>query len=166
MIIGIGGVSTAGKTSLANKIRSLYATRSVSIVCQDDFVKPVEDIPKILDRVDWEHPASIDNQRLIKIIEHESKKHDIVIAEGLMIFNEEKINALFDKRIFISIDYETFKQRKLDDNRWRNEPEWYIEHIWKSYLAFGSPFQKPDFLLLDGTKPFPDDQLLNFLEND
>ena len=35
------------------------------------------------------------------------------------------------------IEKATFLKRKLDDNRWEEEPEWYAEHIWRSFLKYG-----------------------------
>jgi uridine kinase len=163
MIIGIGGVSTAGKTTTANKIRRLLSELRVSIICQDDFVKPVEEIPNIHERVDWEHPDSIDHDKLFKTILAEKESNDIVIAEGLMIFYDKAINELFDKRIFISIDYETFKQRKGIDKRWGHEPDWYIDHIWESYLKNGLLQQNTDCYWIDGAMQMKEIELLNYL---
>lgn len=165
MIIGIGGASTAGKTTTANKIRNLFAGSKVSIICQDDFVKPVDEIPRIDDRVDWEHPESVDHEKLLLTILAESKNNDLVIAEGLMIFYNPLIKNLFDKKIFITIDEETFKFRKRIDHRWGFEPDWYIAHIWKSYLKYGSIVPSNEFLMLDGTNVPFDLELLNFLKS-
>lgn len=164
MIIGIGGVSTAGKTTTANKIRKLFSGLQVSIICQDDFVKPVEDIPLVKDWVDWEHPDSVNHEKLLNIIIAETKTNDIVIAEGLMIFYHKAIADLFDKRIFISIDYQTFKQRKNFDNRWGHEPEWYIHHIWTSYQKYGQLPQSYDCLLIDGSTKIEDSDLMKYLK--
>ena len=166
MIIGIGGVSTAGKTTTANLIRKLFPGLRISILCQDDFVKAVENIPRIQDRIDWESPDSIDHMRLIQTILIESKHYDLVIAEGLMIFYNPEVTALFDKRIFVSIDYQIFKQRKMLDNRWGHEPDWYVEHIWESFLRFGRIEPSADVLFLDGNTEISAVELLNFLKDD
>lgn len=165
MIIGIGGVSTAGKTTTANKIRKLFPGLRVSILCQDDFVKLVDEIPRIQDRVDWESPDSIDHKRFKQAILAEKQHSDLVIAEGLMIFYHHEVNVLFDKRIFVSIDYQLFKQRKLLDNRWGHEPAWYIEHIWKSYERYGRIETFDDVLVLDGNDEESSAEILNFLNN-
>ncbi len=165
MIIGIGGVSTAGKTTTANKIRKLFPGLRISILCQDDYVKSVDEIPRIHDRVDWESPESIDHKRLIQAILVENQNNDLVIAEGLMIFYHPEVNTLFDKRLFVSIDYQTFKQRKSLDNRWGYEPEWYIEHIWQSYEQYGRIETSADVLVLDGNDEKTTAEILNFLKD-
>ena len=66
MVIGIGGVSRAGKTALAKRLAKHFRKEGLStdILHQDEFVYPDEEIPKVRDKVDWEHPGSIDFERL------------------------------------------------------------------------------------------------------
>jgi len=138
MIIGIGGVSTAGKSSLAFQLRKYFSPKAkVKILCQDDFIKPESEIPLIKNHIDWECPDSIDHDMYFQALQRERKVNDIIISEGLFAFNDERVGSLYDKRIFLMIDRETFWKRKLADLRWGKEPEWYIEHIWNNYLKFG-----------------------------
>jgi len=138
MIIGIGGVSTAGKSSLAFQLRKHYSKQAkVKILCQDDFIKPEQNIPRIQNHIDWECPDSINHEMYFQAIQREKKVNDIVISEGLFAFNDERISGLYNKRIFMMISKETFWERKSKDLRWGKEPAWYIEHIWNNYLKFG-----------------------------
>ena len=138
MIIGIGGVSTAGKSSLAFQLRKYFSPKAkVKILCQDDFILPESEIPRIKGHIDWECPDSVDHNMYFQAIQREKKVNDIVISEGLFAFNDERVGSLYDKRIFLMIERETFWKRKLADLRWGKEPEWYIEHIWNNYLKFG-----------------------------
>lgn len=136
MIIGIGGISNAGKSKLAENIKNHFSDKSVKILCQDNFAMPTPNIPKINEHTNWEIPASIDFDRFYKEILIESKKYDIIIDEGLFVFYEERLNRLYDKMIYMSISQETFVERKMKDLRWGQEPRWYIEHIWKSHHKF------------------------------
>jgi uridine kinase len=137
MIIGIGGVSRAGKTSYAERLKKIFTKKRVIILSQDDFVFPENQIPKIKDRTDWECPESIDFDKFYETITISSRGHDIVIVEGLLIFYQSRITDLFDITYFLEIDKDTFMKRKSDDTRWGKEPDWYLEHIWNSYLKFG-----------------------------
>lgn len=139
MIIGIGGVSTAGKTTLARELREHYSDKKVITLCQDDFIKAIENIPLIRERIDWEHPDSIDHNRFLQAIQNEALVNEIVIAEGLMIFWNQPLFTLLDKKIFVELTHTKFMERKSLDNRWGHEPDWYIEHIWNSYLKYGQP---------------------------
>jgi nicotinamide/nicotinate riboside kinase len=164
MIIAIGGVSTAGKTTLAGHLRNYFQQKKTSILCQDDFVKPVELIPLINNRINWEHPDSIDHIRFKDAIEAEKRENDVVIVEGLMVFWHPLTQPLLDKKIFIEIDYSLFRKRKNIDYRWGDEPDWYIEHIWKSYMQFGLPINKNGVLFVNGNKRLVLNQIISYLE--
>jgi uridine kinase len=148
MIIGIGGVSTAGKSSLAFQLRKHFSPGAkVKILCQDDFIRPESEIPQIQRHIDWECPESIDHDMYFQAIQRERKVNDIVISEGLFAFNDERVSGLYDRRIFLMISKETFWKRKSADLRWGKEPEWYIEHIWNNYLKFGKIASERDNVL-------------------
>ena len=149
MIVGIGGASNAGKSWLAKSISESCHDKSIKILCQDDFVFPVDQQPTVKGRIDWENPASIDFGSFKTAIIKNQGNYDIVIAEGLMVFNDKGINRLYDKKVFIEISKRNFLRRKSIDRRWGEEPNWYIEHIWQSYQKFGRiPRNDPSFLLI------------------
>jgi nicotinamide/nicotinate riboside kinase len=135
--IGIGGVSRAGKTTLSNYILSLYPNRKSLIIPMDDYVHDKEKIPRIKDRIDWETPASVDYDRIKQKIEDSVEEYDLVITEGILIFYNEAVNKLFDKRIFMDIPKSLFYVRRHSDKRWGEEPKWYLDYVWESYLKYG-----------------------------
>ena len=126
--IGIGGVSRAGKTTLATYIKDLYPNKKTHIISMDDYVHEPDKIPRIKDRIDW---------------------------EGILIFYSEEVNKLFDKRIFIDIPKSLFYIRRRNDTRWGKEPRWYIDYVWESYLKYGR-LQDPasDTLYIKGDQPY------------
>ncbi len=137
MVIGIGGVSNAGKTTLATRLKEKLSPMRVSVLCQDDFARPTFEIPNINGHVDWEIPESIDLARYYRQILREREEYDIVIAEGLFAFCDKHIYSRYDKKIFLTISKETFWRRKSKDLRWGKEPDWYMEHIWESHFKCG-----------------------------
>ncbi|MCO6480377.1 MAG: hypothetical protein J5I94_27295 [Phaeodactylibacter sp.] len=167
MIIGIGGVSRSGKTTLAKRLARHFRRQGLSAVIlhQDDFVFPEEQIPKIRGKTDWEHPGSIDFERFRQAIRSNANTHDIVIAEGLMALYDEGANALYDKCFFVEISRETFLERKSQDLRWGKEPDWYIIRIWDSFQQYGQPRQPlPEILVVNGEETAVDwDAVLKFL---
>jgi len=166
MIIGIGGISNAGKSRLANKIRQYFSDKSVKILCQDDFAVPTREIPKINEHTNWEIPDSIDFDRFYQEILKESKKYDIVIDEGLFVFYDERLNRLYDKTIYLSISRDTFMERKRKDLRWGKEPKWYIEHIWNSHHKFFEKIvERKKAFQLSGENPVDLESVFNFLGN-
>ena len=165
MIIGIGGVSRSGKSSLAVLTEGLYPEKIVSILCQDDFVFPLPQIPEIKGEIDWECPESIDFNHFYKVLKEASLLNDIIIAEGLLVFNKPEIESLFDKKIFISISEEAFRKRKIIDKRWGSFPDWYVDHIWKSFLKYGKiESGRKEFLYVSGEKEFDKGEIKNYLE--
>ncbi len=140
MIIGIGGVSRAGKTELANRLKEKYEAegKSVDIFALDDFVKAKEHIPTIQDRIDWEHPDGIDFKSLYDTIKLAKSRYDIIIAEGHLIFSDNLLNSIFDKKLFLEIDRDVFLERRRRETRWGEEPEWYINYVWEAYQKYGS----------------------------
>ena len=164
MIIGIGGVSMSGKSSLARAIKKHCVRKKVSILCQDDFIMPLNNMPLIEGKTDWENPASIDFDEFIASVVARDIESDVVIAEGLFAYHDHSLNQLYDKKIFIEIPEPVFYERKKYDKRWEIEPEWYIQHIWPSYLKYGIlPEDQKDILKLDGTKPIDMDLLMNYI---
>ena len=158
MIIAIGGVSRAGKSTLASLIKQAFEKldQSVTIIEQDKYAYAEEKIPKIKDKIDWESPASIDFKSFSKAIKTAKKEYDHVIAEGLLVFYDSPLSKLYDKSIFIKIPKKPFLERKELDLRWSNQPEpkWYIEHIWKSYKTYGTENIPKDLIKLSGELSF------------
>lgn len=160
MIIGIGGASRSGKTSLAILIKTILENngQTAIVLGQDDYAFAEESvIPKIKHRVDWERPESIDFEWYKKDILTKQKEYQNVIAEGLFNFYDTDINALFEVKFFTQISKNTFLKRKKADTRWGIEPDWYIEHIWKSYLKYGRTILDDSFanvVVLSGETEF------------
>lgn len=146
MVIGIGGLSRAGKTSLAEKLADYYGRERVTILHQDDFVNPEDEIPKIHDRIDWEHPGSMNFKGLIQAIKNSDT--GIVIVEGILVFFNSDLRSLFDKKILLEIDKPTFLDRRHQENRWGHEPEWFIQHVWDSYWKYGRPENLDEYILI------------------
>ncbi|MBN1651743.1 MAG: hypothetical protein JW857_10470 [Bacteroidales bacterium] len=154
-IIGIGGVSRAGKTSLAQRISEWFIDDTVKILHQDDFIVPKAKMPLIKGQIDWEHPDSLDFFAFRDAILNEQERYDYIIAEGLMVYNQPDVYSLFEKKIFIEISKDTFLNRKTLDNRWQNEPAWYIEHIWNSHFIYGRvPKGMKNVLCMSGENQF------------
>ncbi|MFN3782422.1 MAG: uridine kinase [Spirosomataceae bacterium] len=166
MVIGIGGVSRSGKSTLANLLAAYFRKngKKVLIFHQDDFVLPDTLIPKIKQRIDWESPNSIDHTMLAAIVREFKNRVDIVIVEGLFAFFEPQLDSLYDKRVLVKISKRTFLIRKGMDNRWGYEPTWYINHIWQSFLTYGQPkTSDAPFHLTSGEEEFNLEKIIQYL---
>ncbi len=169
MTIGIGGSSRSGKTSLALLIKNLFEKhgQSAILLSQDDYAFTDETfIPKIHNRTDWEHPASIDFEWYKNDIILKQSNYQNVIAEGLFNFWDKDINSLFDMIFFTRISQQTFYERRKHDTRWGYEPQWYIEHVWQSYLKYGKSILDDPFasvVVLSGETAFNEQWIDNIL---
>ncbi len=143
-IIGIGGCSRSGKSSLAKNIKKHLANKRVLLLHMDDFVFPANQIPKVKDRTDWERPESVDFERLCQTINDQKDHYDIIVIEGILIFANEKLLSLFDTTIQFEISQKTFLARRKHESRWGEEPDWFMDHVWESHLRYGL-FPKADF---------------------
>jgi uridine kinase len=163
MIIGIGGASRSGKTLLANSISATLGHERTSIISQDDYVHPEQSIPHIKNFPDWESPLSIDFERLLKDVKSASKQHDYVIIEGFLSFYNSDVVQCFDRSIYVVIDKDIFTHRRLLDQRWAKEPDWYLEHIWSSYLRYGKLPEIHNALILNGNSTHSIEDILDNL---
>ncbi|MFT4834507.1 MAG: nicotinamide/nicotinate riboside kinase [Marinoscillum sp.] len=155
MIIGIGGVSRAGKSTLAECLKAHYvkAGKTVALFSQDDFVKPTISLPKVEGVPDWERPSTIKWENLANSVE--KSKADIKIVEGLFSFYPASLRILYIIKFFVEIDKELFLARKSEDKRWAEEPDWYAEHVWRSYLKYGqTKGPKTEYVILEGKGKF------------
>lgn len=166
MIIGIGGVSRAGKTTLANMLAAQFKKegKTVEVFCQDEYVKPKMSIPKVQGVPDWERPSTIKWDTLTGNVQ--KSKANIKIVEGLFSFYPASLRIMYDTKIFIEIDRDTFKKRKSADKRWEEEPEWYADHVWKSFMKYGQmKGDKSEYVQLDGRKEFNVNKVLTKIPN-
>ncbi|MDO9510652.1 MAG: hypothetical protein Q7J34_02735 [Bacteroidales bacterium] len=155
IIIGIGGVSRAGKSMLADEISLLFPASSVRIIHQDNYPLPVENIPKLHGRLNWEVPESLDIQHMLKDIRDAVQNFQYVIVEGLFAFAYPDILALYHVGFEIRIREDCYYRRKVSDNRWGHEPEWYKKHIWEAHFSYRIENNQSFAVhILDGEKPF------------
>ncbi len=154
MVIGIGGISNAGKSGFARRLKSILSPKKVTILCQDDYVFPKSQIPKIKDHVDWETPESINFQWLHEVLLMSIECNDVVILEGIFAFYFQPSANLFDYNILLTISRDEFIQRKNQDLRWGKEPSWYIEHIYNSHIRYCKKAANNDLITIDVTEPY------------
>ncbi len=166
MIIGIGGVSNAGKSSLAYLLkRELEKEFKVKILCQDDFIIAEDRIPKINGLTDWECPSSINHKMFLQAVIRENHNNDIVISEGLFAFYNNELSKLYEKTLFLYVEKDIFIQRKLRDKRWGDSPKWYIDHIWNSYEKKGKAKDALGVKKINAGKLFNLDEIVSYIKS-
>ena len=147
-IIGISGPSSSGKTTIAKK---LTKTLKAKLIHSDDYWKYHNtEIPSRKDWKKWEHPSSINFEKLHKDI-LKVKNAKFIIVEGFHMFHNKKIRDLFDLKIYAILPNSLIVKRRLDRFGSEDNQEWYSKNIVvNSYKKYGEPTKKYADLVLKG----------------
>lgn len=177
-IIGIGGVTNGGKTTLTNKL--IKTLPNCCVVHQDDFFKKPDQIEvgddgfrqwDVIDALDmeamvntvkgWqENPAKFARSHGVSISPEapasDSEGLHILIVEGFLLYNYKPLVDIYDKCYYITIPYEECKRRRSTRNYTVPDPAGLFDgHVWPMYLKhrqeMENNFNCIDYL--DGLKP-------------
>lgn len=129
VIIAVAGGSASGKTTVVDKIIAGFDKSRVIVIKHDDYYKDQTHLS--MDervKVNYDHPLSLDNdlmfKQILKLIKGEAitkptydfENHnrsqvcetitptDIVILEGILIMEDERIRDLCDIKLFVEAD--------------------------------------------------------------
>ncbi|KAI1900467.1 hypothetical protein AGOR_G00050240 [Albula goreensis] len=177
LIIGIGGVTNGGKSTLAKAIHEIVPNSC--IVAQDtyfkeDFIVPVDsngfkqyDVLDALymDRMmgdiqAWQKdpPSFLSDYRCKTSSAAIPKTPGVVyvlIIEGFLIFNYRPLNEIMDQRYFLTLPYEPCKGRRCSRVYVPPDPPGYFDgHVWPMYLKNRKEMEETvnDLVYLDGMK--------------
>jgi uridine kinase len=145
LLILVAGGSASGKSTVVEEILEKAGLDDVLIIKHDDYYLDQSSLPlEVRFKTNYDHPNSLDNellfdhlQKLLKgesidkpvydfvnhtrstDIEHVNSK-PIIIVEGILILENEKIRLLSDMNLFVELDDDTrFIRRMLRDMRER-----------------------------------------------
>ncbi|KAK7945221.1 hypothetical protein WMY93_000949 [Mugilogobius chulae] len=134
IIIGIGGVTNGGKTTLTNRL--LKTLPNCCVIHQDDFFKKPNQIEVGDDGFrQWDVITALDMEAMVSTVkgwqenpvkfarshgvslspevEFDSEKGiHMLIVEGFLIYNYKPLLDVYDKCFYISIPYEECKRRR------------------------------------------------------
>ncbi|XP_074425390.1 nicotinamide riboside kinase 1 isoform X1 [Larus michahellis] len=165
LVIGLGGVTNGGKTTLAEKLKKMLP--NCDIISQDDFFKPESEVEtdergfKLYDVLDAlymdEMVKSIHNWMKnpgssgVVTEEPENtcdnlKNTDhvyILIVEGFLLYNYEPLNELWNRRYFLTLPYEECKRRRSTRvYQPADTPGYFDGHVWPMYLKYKSELEE------------------------
>lgn len=170
-IIGIGGGSASGKTTMAARLKQLLtaAGKTARVVSMDNFYLPLNG--KSGDDHNWDDPSAIDIGLLIKcIIEWkqgraaETPRHDfttyettictvvpacdVMIIEGIHALSFDSLLPLYDFKLFVECDIDdAFARRVRRDTTEREYKldlviERYFKHVKPAFISVILPSKK------------------------
>jgi uridine kinase len=170
IVIAVAGGSSSGKTTVVNKIMSNFQTEKVEVIRHDDYYKDQSD--KTMEErraVNYDHPLALDNDLFYEHIKDllagkaiDKPTYDfvalnrqkvtekiypaeIIILEGILVLEDERIRNLADIKIFVEADDDTRLIRRI--KRDTTERGRTLENVLNQYLTTVKPmhhaFVKP-----------------------
>jgi len=138
IIIGIGGGTGSGKTTVAKEVRKHFPEESVVIVHHDSYYVDRGDLePSVREKINYDHPDSFDNELLIsqlsdlragRAIEkpiydfdtHTRRKDTIrvrpariILLEGILVLAEDALREQMDIKLYVDTDADERFIRRL-----------------------------------------------------
>jgi len=162
LVIGICGGTGSGKTTITERIIAALPGDRVVVLQQDHYYKDLPHLP--LDhraRQNFDHPDSMDTALLVEHVrrlraglpierpvydftQHRRRPETVrleprpaLIVEGILIFENAALRALFDIKVFVDTDADLRLLRRLQrDLRERGRS---VESVMEQYLATVRP---------------------------
>ncbi|XP_063979873.1 nicotinamide riboside kinase 1 [Diachasmimorpha longicaudata] len=168
MVIGIGGATCSGKTTLATRLHEKL--KNSILMNQDTYFRPKDDprhvhIPE-LNHHNWDILDSLDIEKMHSdILEILSSQEDddnrgeirLLIMDGFLLFNYKPIYDLCDLRYFLDLSRELCEQRR--SRRVYDPPDvpgYFEAVVWPEYLRYKREIEDNEqvmrgIIFLDGT---------------
>ncbi|XP_034743713.1 nicotinamide riboside kinase 2-like isoform X1 [Etheostoma cragini] len=157
-IIGIGGVTNGGKTTLTKKL--LKTLPNCCVVHQDDFFRKPNQIEVGEDGFrQWDVISALDMEAMVNTVKgwqenpvkfarshgvslspeagecNSEEGIHILVVEGFLIYNYKPLIDIYDKCFYISISYEECKRRRSTRTYTLPDPPGLFDgHVWPMYL--------------------------------
>lgn len=129
LIIGIAGGTGSGKSTVAERIRKVFQTGTVTIIRHDDYYHPPTGLsPEKLAMFNYDHPSALQTDLLtahlnklkrgesVSIPKYDFAKHErkpleawggptnptpIIVVEGILVFEHPGLCQMCDYRLFV-----------------------------------------------------------------
>lgn len=182
ILIGITGGTGSGKSTVAKEICKSLPEKNIAIIEQDSYYKDQSHLSfEERVKINYDHPLAFDNDLLIKHLimllngetvekpiydfeKHNRKKEttilepkDIIILEGILILDDERIRDLLDIKIFVDTDSDVRVIRRIMrdiDDRGRTLEsviEQYLGTVRPAHMQFIEPSKKyADIIIPEG----------------
>ncbi|XP_004688946.1 PREDICTED: nicotinamide riboside kinase 2 isoform X2 [Condylura cristata] len=171
-IVGIGGVTNGGKTTLTNSL--LKSLPNCSVIHQDDFFKPQDQIAVGEDGFkQWDVLESLDMEAMLSTVQAwgsnpqkfarahgvgvqtEASDTHILILEGFLLYSYKPLLDLYSRRYFLTVPYEESKWRRSTRSYKVPDPPGIFDgHVWPMYQKYKQEMEanNVEVVYLDGTK--------------
>ena len=186
LIIGIAGGTGSGKTFLANRIKTIYPNKLVQTITQDAFYHDFSHMSfKEREKINFDHPSSIDSKLLLKKIKLLSRKQkvfiprydylkhlrennqfaispaDIIIVEGIFVLYFAVIRTLLEVKLYLNTPTQLRFQRRLKRDKiqrgrsLRSIEKQFKEFVQPMHKKYIEPTKEHADVILNGTDTMP-----------
>ncbi|SDZ05112.1 uridine kinase [Tindallia californiensis] len=184
ILIGVTGGTGSGKSTVARQIFKQLPNQNIATIPQDAYYKNQDHLP-MEERIqtNYDHPMSFETDLLVKHLksllsgesiqmpQYDFERHtrksetllvetrDIIILEGILLFNEPKLRELMNIKIFVDTDADIRVIRRIKrDIRDRGRTlesviDQYMNTVRPAHLQFVEPNKKyADIIIPEGGK--------------
>ncbi|MCC7361249.1 MAG: uridine kinase [Anaerolineales bacterium] len=138
LVIGLAGGSGSGKTTVANVILRRLGAEHLAYVPHDAYYRSFHELPDAQRQtINWDHPNSLETELMAAHIQALKRRQPIelpvydfitytrtsatlrvepqplILVEGILIFTDPALRALFDMKIFVDTDADLRFIRRL-----------------------------------------------------
>jgi nicotinamide/nicotinate riboside kinase len=174
VLVGISGCTSAGKTTLTNKLISEFLGTSCSINQDEYYFEEKSGQLEYLNDVNYYNYESVSGIDMVKLREDiiklstGEKKYKYIILDGFLLYEDDALYKMLDKKYFIHVDEETCRSRRHGRvySGLYDPPKYFEKYIWPNYLKYREKCETNynEIVYLDGT--FCINYLVNFVKND
>jgi uridine kinase len=121
-VIGIGGGSASGKSSIAEALSKKLSPLQVTVMNQDRYFHGSARLPAHANRAgtrswpDHNHPESFDFDSLRRDVRRARGSGDVVIVEGILVLHDAELRDLMDLKVFVAADADERIVRRIRRN--------------------------------------------------
>ena len=174
-IIGIAGGSGSGKSTFTNRLKNFFG-ENITVIYHDNYYRANDDLSMEERRkINYDHPQALETDLLVEHLEklkagksikcpvYDFTQHNrsdktitihpsrVIVVEGILIFQDERLRDAFDIKIFVEADADERILRRVvrDMDERGRELQDIIEH----YLATVKPMH---YLYVESTRNVAD----------
>ena len=159
IIIGIDGASGVGKTTISKLLKE--KDKNIEILHTDDFQNNIKEKISIFKKLNKKseiyQKGWFDSDKIKKEIEYfkNNSKNKILLIDGIFLLNNNIFGNYIDKIIYIKMNEELLKKRKLDRlkiNKLDKKENYLLfsellDVSWKNYMKESNIEEKSDIVI-------------------
>lgn len=160
VVVGIGGGSAAGKSTLARTLAERLAPRRVEVTGQDRFFKPRAELPPFPSssrELPWPDYNRPDSFRVSELVDHLRglTACEVAIVEGILVLHEDEVREQLDLRLYVEAAADERIVRRIRRNVAAGIPlddiaDYYLESVRFQHQRFNAPTAAWADLLVPG----------------